>query len=231
MDSEEKITVTEVNNMSVIHEEQEKKGNNDSDSNYFSSVAKSDVTPVNAIRVQRQTPPQAFNRTNSLSKSFCKIHFDKPIEYFCRQCTLSVCSKCMFLHHNGHDLTQIDDALSTMKSKIAAFDKHLDQSQSVADDLRRLLETQKAEVESLRLQQVQIIDEKFSELARKLEERKQQLSRELLHKYEHAVFRINDKDRICKEQTDELLRAREFMRQHLASLESESTTKDDAEQL
>lgn len=35
---------------------------------------------------------------------FCPRHFDKPIEYFCKQCSITVCVKCMFDEHNGHDL-------------------------------------------------------------------------------------------------------------------------------
>lgn len=35
---------------------------------------------------------------------FCSKHPEKAIEYFCKQCNLVVCSKCMFLDHNGHEL-------------------------------------------------------------------------------------------------------------------------------
>lgn len=36
---------------------------------------------------------------------FCPRHTDKPIEYFCKQCSITVCVKCIFDEHNGHDLT------------------------------------------------------------------------------------------------------------------------------
>ena len=35
---------------------------------------------------------------------YCPRHLDKPIEYFCKQCSITVCVKCMFDEHNGHDL-------------------------------------------------------------------------------------------------------------------------------
>lgn len=34
----------------------------------------------------------------------CNRHYDKVIEYFCKQCSLTVCVKCMFDDHNGHEL-------------------------------------------------------------------------------------------------------------------------------
>lgn len=36
---------------------------------------------------------------------FCPRHTDKPIEYFCKQCSITVCVKCIFDEHNGHELT------------------------------------------------------------------------------------------------------------------------------
>ena len=35
---------------------------------------------------------------------YCPRHYDKPIEYFCKLCTGTVCVKCIFDEHNGHEL-------------------------------------------------------------------------------------------------------------------------------
>ena len=35
---------------------------------------------------------------------FCPKHYDKPIEYFCKLCTGTVCVRCIFDEHNGHEL-------------------------------------------------------------------------------------------------------------------------------
>ena len=37
-------------------------------------------------------------------KTYCIKHRDKVIEYFCRNCHVLVCAKCMFQEHNGHEL-------------------------------------------------------------------------------------------------------------------------------
>jgi len=46
---------------------------------------------------------------------FCPRHYDKPIEYFCKLCTMTVCVKCIFDEHNGHELIQIDEMASSLK--------------------------------------------------------------------------------------------------------------------
>lgn len=40
----------------------------------------------------------------------CSKHPDKFFEYFCLPCNISVCIKCMFHEHNGHRLSQMEEA-------------------------------------------------------------------------------------------------------------------------
>ena len=40
----------------------------------------------------------------------CLKHPDKYVEYFCRDCNVTVCIKCMFKDHNGHFLSQLNEA-------------------------------------------------------------------------------------------------------------------------
>lgn len=46
---------------------------------------------------------------------YCPRHLDKVIEYFCKQCSITVCVRCMFDEHNGHDLVQIEEMASSLK--------------------------------------------------------------------------------------------------------------------
>ena len=39
----------------------------------------------------------------------CQLHPEKEIEYFCKQCEESVCSRCIFKNHNGHLLVETTD--------------------------------------------------------------------------------------------------------------------------
>lgn len=49
---------------------------------------------------------------------FCPRHYDKAIEYFCKLCTCTVCVKCIFDEHNGHELIQIDEMASSLKQNV-----------------------------------------------------------------------------------------------------------------
>ena len=45
----------------------------------------------------------------------CGRHYDKMIEYFCKTCTATVCVRCIFDEHNGHELVQIEEMANSLK--------------------------------------------------------------------------------------------------------------------
>ena len=47
----------------------------------------------------------------------CLKHPDKPIEYFCKACSLAVCVKCIYDEHNGHNLVQVQEMCKLVKIK------------------------------------------------------------------------------------------------------------------
>ena len=49
---------------------------------------------------------------------YCPKHYDKPIEYFCKLCTITVCVRCIFDEHNGHELIQIEEMASSLKQNV-----------------------------------------------------------------------------------------------------------------
>ena len=49
---------------------------------------------------------------------YCPRHYDKPIEYFCKLCTMTVCVRCIFDEHNGHELIQIEEMASSLKQNV-----------------------------------------------------------------------------------------------------------------
>ena len=54
---------------------------------------------------------------------YCPRHYDKPIEYFCKLCTVTVCVKCIFDEHNGHELIQIEEMASSLKQNVLDLQK------------------------------------------------------------------------------------------------------------
>ncbi len=49
---------------------------------------------------------------------YCPRHYDKAIEYFCKLCTVTVCVRCIFDEHNGHELIQIEEMASSLKQNV-----------------------------------------------------------------------------------------------------------------
>ena len=45
----------------------------------------------------------------------CTRHIDKKVEYFCKTCSDTVCARCIFDEHNGHELVQIEDMATSLK--------------------------------------------------------------------------------------------------------------------
>lgn len=48
----------------------------------------------------------------------CHKHPHKMVEYFCKTCTGSVCVKCIYDDHNGHQLMQVEEMGKNMISNI-----------------------------------------------------------------------------------------------------------------
>ena len=48
----------------------------------------------------------------------CAKHPDKMIEYFCRNCQVSVCSRCMFEQCRGHELAQMDEVTGIVRRNV-----------------------------------------------------------------------------------------------------------------
>ena len=57
----------------------------------------------------------AAGSADPMDAIYCPKHYDKPIEYFCKLCTSTVCVRCIFDEHNGHELIQIEEMASSLK--------------------------------------------------------------------------------------------------------------------
>eukprot|EP00729_Bicosta_minor_P016936 gene16936-biopygen29287 len=64
--------------------------------------------------------PSASGGTPAACKMMCKIHTDKPLEFFCDDCQVLVCATCAVLHHNGHTLKPIGEAVQQHRGEIEA---------------------------------------------------------------------------------------------------------------
>lgn len=48
----------------------------------------------------------------------CTRHLEKKVEYFCKTCSDTVCARCIFDEHNGHELVQIEDMATSLKQNV-----------------------------------------------------------------------------------------------------------------
>ncbi|CDW72222.1 kelch motif family protein [Stylonychia lemnae] len=114
--------------------------------------------------------------TVQLSNIFpCGKHPDKPIEYFCKACSLAVCVKCIYDEHNGHNLVQVEEMSNTIKQNITDLLKMIMNSRRLTQDNLQLLEQARDELNKLLAQQIKNIEQGFQDLLRRLEEKKYEI--------------------------------------------------------
>eukprot|EP00729_Bicosta_minor_P010283 gene10283-biopygen325 len=53
-------------------------------------------------------------------KMMCSIHTDEVLKFFCDDCQVLVCATCGILHHNGHRLKPVGDAVQQQRGAIDA---------------------------------------------------------------------------------------------------------------
>jgi hypothetical protein len=127
--------------------------------------------------------PGAVKITNFIP---CDMHPDKPVEYFCKACALAVCVKCIYDHHNGHNLVQVDDmckrqpihvfsTANILKTNITDLSKVILNCRKLTDENMSLLELARQELNKLLNQQMKNLDSGFNDLLRKIEEKKLEL--------------------------------------------------------
>jgi hypothetical protein len=70
----------------------------------------------------------------------CSRHSDKSIEYFCKTCTATVCVKCIFDEHNGHELVNIDEMATSLKQNVLDLQKMILNASRLNDENSKLLD-------------------------------------------------------------------------------------------
>ena len=113
----------------------------------------------------------------------CVRHPDRNIEYFCKTCTSTVCVKCIFDEHNGHELVNIEDMASSLKQNVLDLQKMILNASRLNDENSKLLDQTREELSRLRYQQLKNIDKGFADLYKKLEEKKLELKNDFERRF------------------------------------------------
>jgi len=89
----------------------------------------------------------------------------------------------MFSDHNGHELAQLEDVTNIIRQNIYDLHKLLLNTKRINDDNRSYVTHVHEEVARLKDQQLKNIDKGFSDLIKKLEEKRDELKQEFASKY------------------------------------------------
>ena len=79
----------------------------------------------------------------------CPKHPTKIIDFFCKTCSASVCSKCIYDDHNGHSLMQVDEMSNSLKQNVIDLRKMIDNSNRLINENQALLGQVREELERL----------------------------------------------------------------------------------
>lgn len=74
----------------------------------------------------------------------CKTHPAKPLELFCSQCDVAICTKCMFSVHSGHNVNDLDEVVDTARKNLLGYKANFKKEfQDLVSELVQVNETTK----------------------------------------------------------------------------------------
>ena len=134
----------------------------------------------------------------------CSKHLRKPIEYFCKSCSTSVCVKCIYDDHNGHHLMQVEEMSGSLLQNINDLEKMLNNTKRLIVENENLIEQVKEELSRLMDQQVKNINQGFNDLIRKLEEKKHEIILEFEKKFKKEEQKFISKQNQVRQDSEEI---------------------------
>eukprot|EP00729_Bicosta_minor_P032958 gene32958-biopygen1915 len=100
------------------------------------------------------------------STMMCKIHTDKPPEFFCDDCQVLVCATCGILHHKTHTLKLIGEAVQQHRDDIQASTTTTKVSQQALSDTIKALYILKGKIEGNMDAAIAAIEEGYNRVMR-----------------------------------------------------------------
>ena len=121
---------------------------------------------------------------------FCIYHKEKPIEFFCSDCSSAICSLCLYESHNGHKLSLLDEMSGIIKKNMGELFTRLQDIVKINKDNKFNWQKRKDEVNDFQKQQINIVIKSFKEIINKIEEKKALIIKEFKNKYNHEFNRL-----------------------------------------
>eukprot|EP00729_Bicosta_minor_P004485 gene4485-biopygen1144 len=133
-------------------------------------------------------PSSASGGAPAASKMMCKLHADKPLEFFCDDCQVLVCAMCAVLHHNGHTLKLIGEVVHQHRDEIQALTAATKVSQQALSNTIKALYILKGKIEGNMDAAIAAIEEGYNRVMRAAVSHKNLLKKQVKE--------------VCKEKTD-----------------------------
>ncbi|CAI2385891.1 unnamed protein product [Moneuplotes crassus] len=117
----------------------------------------------------------------------CKKHPDREIEYFCRGCGEIVCSKCIFITHNGHNLCQMEDATAILSKGLDRIDEKNKAASHINSVMAKEVESLLVQINAMKDKQLSNIEVGFQTLMKALQDKRVDLTEKLTRKYDNEI--------------------------------------------
>lgn len=63
-----------------------------------------------------------YELANANKSHVCDQHKDKPLDIYCRECKITICSSCLIKDHYGHNVSEVceflDEAIKQMTKEM-----------------------------------------------------------------------------------------------------------------
>lgn len=155
----------------------------------------------------------------------CTRHLEKKVEYFCKTCSDTVCARCIFDEHNGHELVQIEDMATSLKQNVLDLQKMILNASRLNEENSKLLDQTRDELSRLKQQQLKNIDKGFADLYRKLDEKKLELKGEFEKKFRTEEQRLLTKMSMIASNFEEITNIQRIFDELLTFIDNNADAK------
>ncbi|XP_059480606.1 brain tumor protein [Neocloeon triangulifer] len=145
----------------------------------------------------------------------CPRHKSEQLKLYCRACSMPVCAECTAMEHPGHETEHISDAAAKHVEYVTQL---VQEAKGKAADLRNVLKTVDYDSQRLQMQHHKAqneINETFQFYTSMLEERKQELLKELESVYSNKSVTLSVTSQKCQDKVDKLYQTCEFLERML----------------
>ena len=98
----------------------------------------------------------------------------------------------MFLSHNGHGLCQMEDIIKIFKRDFDLISTKIQTANNTNKNFMKAIQLLKDKIDEYKKTQLKYIDDGFTQIFRKLEKKKMDMTDQFITKYNHELKQIGE---------------------------------------